>query len=122
MPTGLKIKQQSHITDRMALSPLTREQLQQLYDGSEAVRQKLVQETIHHIYTSVVAYATKVSTMSYTYQLSKYVSTPQNNDEIVAGLKLVFPDSSITLVDQQHSNVIVIDWSSKSEQHSDLDE
>ena len=95
----------------MTFTPLTREALQKLYDGSEATRQKRIQETIRQIYTSAIAYATQVSTTSYIYQLSKYVSTPKNNEEIIAGTKLLFPDSSVSLVDDEYYDAVLIDWS-----------
>jgi hypothetical protein len=99
----------------MALTPLTRKQLQELYDVSEVGRQKRVQETIQQIYTSLIGYATKMPDTSYTYQFSKYLSTPQSNDDLVAGLKLIFPDSCITLVDKNNSYVLMIDWSPHGE-------
>ena len=95
----------------MALKPLSREELQKLYDVSEPAHQQRVQDTIHSIYASVITYATKVSTTSYTYQLSKIIYTPESSNDIFAGIKLAFPDSSVTLANNQHSYALVIDWS-----------
>ena len=95
----------------MSLPPLTREALKQLYEGDEVVQQRRVKETIRYIYASVVACATQMSTTFYIYKLSKDMSPPQSNDEIVAELKLAFPDSSIELLYQQDSVTLKVDWS-----------
>jgi hypothetical protein len=95
----------------MALTPLTREQLKQLYEGKEVARQKLIQRTIEGIYNATITSASELSSTSYTYQLSKYSNPSQNKDNILAGVKLLFPDSSVVLVSRTNYDAIVIDWS-----------
>lgn len=106
----------------MDLKPVSREELQNLYLGEEAARKEEVKKIIQQIYDLVLVNATLVSTTSYTHQLSRYISTPQNNEDVIAGLKITFPDSLITFVTKINYEVIVIDWSPPQETELPEDE
>ena len=126
--------------------PFSRQELQQLKaKKDEQNRLNQINQIVNHIYSSVVSVAESKTITSYNYQIQQHPSRSdqptqifceKNKDDIINGLKTLFPDCSIDykmlsrgndgqmyditnidekmrpFINRQHDQAhIVIDWS-----------
>jgi len=78
--------------------PFSRQELKQLKaKKDEQNRLNEINQIVNHIYSSVVSVAESKTITSYNYQIQQHYSTfcEKNKDDIINGLKTLFPDCSI---------------------------